>query len=93
MKYKKSYIQLLVLFAAIFTSPIQSAEKRAKLWIDLYTGEPLTFNQLISDLEKSNVIYLGETHSIKRHHDLQLKIVNALIKKNKTVQTHLSWSL
>jgi uncharacterized iron-regulated protein len=58
-----------------------SAEKRASIWIDVQEGEPVTFNEVVNNLEKSKLIYLGERHTIQRHHDIQAKIVDELGKK------------
>lgn len=58
-----------------------NAEKRTSMWIDVQEGEPVTFNEVVNNLEMSKVIYLGERHTIQRHHDIQAKIVDELGKK------------
>ena len=42
---------------------------RCGLWIDLCSGEPVTEEELLGDLASVQVAYLGERHSVQRHHD------------------------
>jgi uncharacterized iron-regulated protein len=42
------------------------------------TAKPITFEALISDLSTAQVIYVGETHTNRHHHEIQLKILKAL---------------
>lgn len=51
------------------------------MWVDLYKGEPVEFEDLIQDLLTADVVYLGERHRLGRHHLLQEKIVTALAKE------------
>jgi uncharacterized iron-regulated protein len=41
-------------------------------------GESVPFSSLIEDLEQADVIYLGERHTLKRHHAIQARIIDAL---------------
>ena len=54
---------------------------RAGLWVDLCFGEPIAYDDMLDDLAKARVIYLGERHRVKRHHDIQTKIVADLAKR------------
>lgn len=58
---------------------------RCAVWVDVYTGEPTTFEQMMDDLAESDVIYLGERHTLDRHHDIQHRVVDALIARDKAV--------
>ncbi|MEM9446136.1 MAG: ChaN family lipoprotein [Verrucomicrobiota bacterium] len=51
---------------------------KCSLWIDLYHGEVTTYEGLIDDLNQARVVYLGETHRIKRHHQWQVRILESL---------------
>ncbi|MBU2622695.1 MAG: ChaN family lipoprotein [Proteobacteria bacterium] len=46
------------------------------------TGGPVSFDGLIADLKDSRMIYIGEIHTLKSHHDIQLKIIKELYRKN-----------
>jgi uncharacterized iron-regulated protein len=48
------------------------------MWIDAMRGEPIEYQDLIEDLQKVRAVYLGEIHTIPRHHQLQLQILNSL---------------
>ena len=46
----------------------------------------ISYDQLLADALKSEVIYLGENHDNAEHHQIQLKIINDLISKGKRPQ-------
>ena len=53
----------------------QATEERCEIWIDLYSGEPVTYEDMFEDLLEARIIYLGERHTLDRHHGLQEKII------------------
>ena len=57
------------------------APKTSSVWIDVYTGEPLPYEAVLSDLATANVIYLGERHTVERHHALQAAILTDLAQQ------------
>ena len=57
------------------------ASHRCGLWIDLCSGEPVTEEELLGDLASAQVVYLGERHSVQRHHALEAWIVRELAKR------------
>lgn len=46
--------------------------------IDLLMGEPVPFDAMREDLAKARIVYVGEFHTIERHHDLQTRILKTL---------------
>jgi len=48
------------------------------MWVDTLRSEPISFTDLLDELELARVIYLGEIHRIPRHHELQLQIIQGL---------------
>jgi uncharacterized iron-regulated protein len=74
------YLSALCLALA---SPLCSGGEphRPSLWIDAYEGEPVTYDEVVADLAKARVIYLGERHTVQRHHDQQAQIVADLAKQ------------
>jgi uncharacterized iron-regulated protein len=54
------------------------APQRCEIWIDLYSGEPVPYEDVFEDLLGASVIYLGERHTLDRHHNLQEKIIAGL---------------
>ena len=56
--------------------------KRASLWIDVYQGEPVPYEDVLEDLATVRAIYLGEHHPLQRHHQMQAKILNDLARKD-----------
>ncbi|MGE9292166.1 MAG: ChaN family lipoprotein [Puniceicoccales bacterium] len=54
--------------------------ERVTLWLDMYRAEPLPFEAVMEDLEEVDIVYVGETHTLKRHHQWQAKILENLIE-------------
>jgi uncharacterized iron-regulated protein len=46
------------------------------------TGHVVSFEELMADLEGVRVVYVGERHTNKAHHDVQLRILKALYEKD-----------
>ena len=55
--------------------------KTSSVWIDVYTGEPLPYEAVLRDLATADVIYLGERHTLERHHALQAAILTDLVQQ------------
>ena len=62
--------------------PGVQAPQRAMLWVDALESEPVTFPDMLEDLSQARVIYLGEIHSIPRHHELEQDVLEGLIKRD-----------
>ncbi len=60
-------------------------ERRAEFWVDLALGEPITQEELLEDLVEADVVYLGETHRLERHHRLQREILEGLLASGRPV--------
>jgi uncharacterized iron-regulated protein len=58
---------------------------RCGFWIDAYAGEPVAYEQVLEDLAEVDVVYLGERHTLQRHHDIQYQLVSDLIASGHTV--------
>jgi len=48
-------------------------------------GDPLTFARLLDDLDRTRVIYVGESHDQIEHHQIQVRIIEGLLAKGKDV--------
>ena len=80
-----STLTLCVLLLATGCSTLsredRAATKRSALWVDTVRGEPVTFAQLLDELQQARVVYLGEHHTIARHHELQNAILDGLAQR------------
>jgi uncharacterized iron-regulated protein len=63
-------------------SAFSSEELCNPLVLDVIMGEPITMDTLIEDLSSVRIVYLGELHTIKRHHQVQKDIIRALYDKH-----------
>jgi uncharacterized iron-regulated protein len=48
-------------------------------------GDPVSFHELLNNLEPSSVIFMGETHDQIEHHHCQVRTLQGLIGKNRDV--------
>ena len=45
-------------------------------------GQPVTIEELLNDLNSSRITYVGEKHTNRAHHDIQLQIIQAVYENN-----------
>ncbi len=53
--------------------------------INTDSGKSISFDQLIDEIDKVRVIYVGERHTSMEHHRKQLDVIKALVEKGKQV--------
>jgi len=71
LRHAATILALLLPAVAVADGPARSGQ-----WIDLYFAEPIAYETMLDDLaEKADVIFLGEFHTLERHHALQEKII------------------
>ena len=61
----------------------RTAADRPLLWIDACEGEPAEYAQVVEDLGKARVVYLGERHTLQRHHDTQARLIADLAQRRR----------
>ena len=44
-------------------------------------GKPVSFKELLADLNNCRIVYIGEKHTNVSHHRIQLEVIQALFKK------------
>jgi uncharacterized iron-regulated protein len=54
--------------------------------ISTKTGKVITFDQLMADLNRHQVIFVGENHTNPAHHAIQLKIIEATFKNTPSMR-------
>ncbi|MGC8658284.1 MAG: ChaN family lipoprotein [Desulfomonilaceae bacterium] len=85
-KILKSIFSVLSIMAFCFfghTAPCSTRE--ASIIVDLLMGEPVTFESALDDMSQVRVVYVGEFHTIIRHHQLQEEILGGLAHRNRKV--------
>jgi uncharacterized iron-regulated protein len=53
--------------------------------ISARTGTAVSFEEFMQDVAASRIIYVGEQHTDKAHHDIQLKLIQAIYKNKKNL--------
>ncbi|MCK5419015.1 MAG: ChaN family lipoprotein, partial [Desulfobacterales bacterium] len=46
------------------------------------TGKTVTFDELMKDLNSSQIVFIGEKHTNPSHHIIQLKIIQTVFKNH-----------
>ena len=59
----------------IFSGEIHSAR----------SGKPVTFSQMVKEMQESSIVYVGESHDNLQMHDIQFKIIQALYNQDKNI--------
>jgi uncharacterized iron-regulated protein len=54
--------------------------------ISAETGKAITFDQLMVDLNRHQIIFVGENHTNPAHHAIQLKIIEAVFKNTPSMR-------
>ncbi len=76
-------------FLGLLTTPVfseaadEGQDGRSSIWIDLFRGEPLSYEAVLDDLAGVDVVYLGEYHNVRRHHEIQRRIVADLARRGR----------
>lgn len=75
-------VALALLPGCTTTVKVSTAHGRAtECWIDLARGEEAAHEDVVADLAKADVVYVGEAHTIRRHHELQLRLLQELFAR------------
>ncbi|MGH7959222.1 MAG: ChaN family lipoprotein, partial [Opitutaceae bacterium] len=73
---------LLFSFTAACTSIQHSNTGRpVELWVDLASGDEIENSGVLADLATAHVLYVGETHTVARHHAVQLWLLQELFAR------------
>lgn len=54
-----------------------------EFWLDLVSGEEVGHDAVIADLATAGVVYVGESHTVARHHDLQFTLLQELFARGR----------
>ena len=46
---------------------------------------PVSYDEFVADLKEARFVYIGEIHTVKSHHDIQLKIIKELFSYNPNI--------
>lgn len=63
------------------TSVPRPSPHKAEFWVDLTRGEQVTTAEVITDLAGAGAVYVGEAHTVARHHAIQFWLLQALFAR------------
>ncbi len=76
-------IVFLATILLLLISPSVQSDRPGQHVLRVSDGTIITFNQMMDDLKKASVVYVGEVHDVPAHHMLQLEIINAVHQADK----------
>lgn len=76
--HKNTAIFGILLYAISLFNLISCIHFREKTYLDVYQGEPISFAEMMESLTKARLVYIGENHTLKRHHRFQHDVIKAL---------------
>jgi len=59
-----------------------AAADQKTMLIDMLMGEPIPMEMMVDDLSTVRIVYVGEIHTIFRHHRIQKEILGKLVERN-----------
>lgn len=71
----------LALLAGCATTSHPPAAPAPDLWVDLVRGEKVPAAAVLADLAAAGVVYMGETHTVRGHHEVQLQVMQELFAR------------
>lgn len=69
----------------VIATSVFAASDPAEFWLDLVAGEEATHGDVFADLAQADVIYVGEAHTIDRHHAVQLGVLQELHERGRAL--------
>jgi len=57
----------------------------AGIIVSAKTGQPVSFDALVTDLSSVRIVFVGEKHTDPVHHEIQLKVIKELYKTNSDI--------
>jgi len=74
MKAKLLIAALLIVLAAAFSLRLQGSGSVVRV----SDGEKVSFNDMIRDVQKADIVFVGEVHDVPQHHELELRVIRAM---------------
>jgi uncharacterized iron-regulated protein len=75
----------LVLFPACTTAPLSPHTRRPApapdFWLDLAAGDEVSDQEVLADLATAGAVFVGEAHTVTRHHAVQLWLMQELFAR------------
>lgn len=69
----------MIMLTILQSGPVMASSE--PIIIDLLIGEPVPLTTMLEDLSAVRIVYVGEIHTIERHHQLQTQILGALAER------------
>jgi uncharacterized iron-regulated protein len=68
---------VLLLLCLVMTGLFPTVSSSADLVLRIKDGAVIPFNEMIDDVKKADIVFVGELHNVNRHHSDQLAVIKA----------------
>ncbi len=75
------FLSAVLVSAAIALPQVSAMSDRKPFIVDVLAGEPVPMDMMLEDLASVRIVFVGEVHTINRHHDLQAEILRSLSRR------------
>jgi uncharacterized iron-regulated protein len=69
----------MIMLTILWSGPVMASSD--PIIIDVLMGEPVPLTTMLDDISTTRIVYIGEIHTIKRHHQLQTRLLRALFDR------------
>lgn len=73
-------LSILLLMVTSMSLPT-SASECGPFVLDLLIGEPVPMEEMLDDLSTVGLVYIGEIHTVERHHEFQAEVIAKMADK------------
>ena len=72
-------------FCCYETKAISASMSCPAIIVDLLLGEPVPIETALDDMSGTRIVYVGEFHTIMRHHELEVDIIRGLAQRHPNI--------
>jgi uncharacterized iron-regulated protein len=77
-KHIKHKLMRTLAFTLLMVSAVSAAARAGTAVHKVSEGRTISFEQMIEEVRKSDIVFVGELHGSAEHHELQLAVIRAL---------------
>jgi uncharacterized iron-regulated protein len=81
-KHIKYKLMRTLAFTLLMVSAVSAAARAGTAVHKVSEGRAISFEQMIEEVRKSDIVFAGELHDSAEHHELQLDVIRALHEAN-----------
>ncbi|MBM4326863.1 MAG: ChaN family lipoprotein [Deltaproteobacteria bacterium] len=81
----RSLARVAGFLAALVCAPVLIMAAGQPIIVDALMGEPVPMEEMIDDLATVRIVYIGEFHTVARHHEAQADLLKGLVERKSSL--------